>query len=128
MSGREVRLKPLSAVGLAGPVAFPDGFFLIAGGALAALGGSPHDAIAGLAIVGSGVLIYRDDPWGVRAFAIASSKMLWKARFPAGAQQTPMTYRGRDGRQYVVVTAGGRGALGTRYGDHTLAFVLPRGT
>ena len=61
----------------------------------------------------------------LRAFDIASGKVLWKARLPAGAQATPMTYRGRDGRQYVVVTAGGHGALGTRYGDYTLAFALP---
>ncbi|WP_443025441.1 hypothetical protein [Sphingomonas sp. RB3P16] len=51
---------------------------------------------------------------------------MWKARLPAGAQATPMTYRGRDGRQYVVITAGGHGALGTRYGDYTLAYALPR--
>ena len=38
-----------------------------------------------------------------------------------------MTYRGRDGRQYVVITAGGHGALGTRYGDYTMAFALPKG-
>jgi quinoprotein glucose dehydrogenase len=37
-----------------------------------------------------------------------------------------MTYCGRDGRQYAVITAGGHDALGTRYGDYTLAFALPR--
>ncbi len=37
-----------------------------------------------------------------------------------------MTYRGADGRQYVVITAGGHGALGTRYGNYTLAYALPR--
>ena len=37
-----------------------------------------------------------------------------------------MTYVGRDDRQYVVITAGGHGALGTRYGDDTMAFALPR--
>ncbi|WP_157220854.1 membrane-bound PQQ-dependent dehydrogenase, glucose/quinate/shikimate family [Flavisphingomonas formosensis] len=61
----------------------------------------------------------------LRAFDARSGAELWKARLPAGAQATPMTYRGRDGRQYVVITAGGHGALGTRYGDYTLAFALP---
>ena len=62
----------------------------------------------------------------LRAFDMRNGAELWKARLPAGAQATPMTYRGRDGRQYVVITAGGHGALGTRYGDYTLAFALPR--
>lgn len=64
----------------------------------------------------------------LRAFDIRTGAELWKARLPAGAQATPMTYQGRDGRQYVVITAGGHGALGTRYGDYTMAFALPRGT
>ncbi|WP_380783930.1 membrane-bound PQQ-dependent dehydrogenase, glucose/quinate/shikimate family [Sphingomonas sp. R86520] len=62
----------------------------------------------------------------LRAFDLKTGKVVWKARLPAGAQATPMTYRGADGRQYVVITAGGHGALGTRYGDYTLAFALPR--
>lgn len=61
----------------------------------------------------------------LRAYDLATGKVLWKARLPAGAQATPMTYIGRDGRQYVVITAGGHGALGTRYGDYTMAFALP---
>ncbi|KTT71508.1 membrane-bound PQQ-dependent dehydrogenase, glucose/quinate/shikimate family [Sphingomonas sanguinis] len=63
----------------------------------------------------------------LRAYDLKSGKVLWRARLPAGAQATPMTYRGRDGRQYVVITAGGHGALGTRYGDYTMAFALPKG-
>ena len=62
----------------------------------------------------------------LRAFDLLTGRELWKARLPAGAQATPMTYQGRDGRQYVVITAGGHGALGTRYGDYTLAFALPK--
>ncbi len=62
----------------------------------------------------------------LRAFDMRTGKVVWKARLPAGAQATPMTYRGADGRQYVVITAGGHGALGTRYGDYTLAYALPR--
>lgn len=64
----------------------------------------------------------------LRAYDLRSGKVLWRARLPAGAQATPMTYTGRDGRQYVVITAGGHGALGTRYGDYTIAFALPRGS
>lgn len=51
---------------------------------------------------------------------------LWKGRPPAGGQATPMTYRLRpDGRQYVVIAAGGHGRLGTKLGDALVAFALP---
>jgi quinoprotein glucose dehydrogenase len=46
-------------------------------------------------------------------------------RLPAGAQATPMSYE-IEGRQYVVVAAGGHAKLGTTRGDHLLAFVLPK--
>ena len=62
----------------------------------------------------------------IRAFALSNGKEVWKARLPAGGQATPMSYIGSDGRQYVVITAGGHGALGTRYGDYTVAYALPR--
>jgi len=36
-----------------------------------------------------------------------------------------MTYQGRDGKQYVVIAAGGHGRLGTTLGDYVIAFALP---
>jgi quinoprotein glucose dehydrogenase len=37
-----------------------------------------------------------------------------------------MTYRGRDGRQYVVVSAGGHAVDGgPALGDYVVAFALP---
>ncbi|MES3082230.1 hypothetical protein [Sphingomonas faeni] len=62
----------------------------------------------------------------LRTLDLRTGKVVWKARLPAGAQAMPITYRGADGRQYVVIIAGGHGALGTRYGDYTLAYALPR--
>ena len=38
-----------------------------------------------------------------------------------------MSYLGRDGRQYLVVVAGGHGSLGTKLGDDVIAYALPRG-
>jgi quinoprotein glucose dehydrogenase len=35
-----------------------------------------------------------------------------------------MTYR-VDGRQYLVIAAGGHGKPGTKQGDYVLAFTLP---
>lgn len=59
----------------------------------------------------------------IRAYATATGEELWKARLPAGAQATPMTYE-YDGRQYVVIAAGGHGSSGTRLGDYIMAFAV----
>jgi quinoprotein glucose dehydrogenase len=37
-----------------------------------------------------------------------------------------MTYTGKDGRQYVLVVAGGHGSLGTHQGDYVMAYALPK--
>jgi quinoprotein glucose dehydrogenase len=62
----------------------------------------------------------------LRAFDSNNGRELWKARLPASAQATPMTYV-LDGRQYVVIAAGGHGKLGTKQGDAVVAFALPPG-
>ncbi|MGV8861313.1 MAG: glucose/quinate/shikimate family membrane-bound PQQ-dependent dehydrogenase [Pseudomonas sp.] len=61
----------------------------------------------------------------LRAYDVRNGKQLWEGRLPAGAQTTPMTYTGKDGKQYVLVMAGGHGSLGTKQGDYILAFKLP---
>ncbi|RIY00119.1 membrane-bound PQQ-dependent dehydrogenase, glucose/quinate/shikimate family [Aureimonas flava] len=61
----------------------------------------------------------------VRGYDVTTGEELWKARLPAGGQATPMTYRGADGRQYVLVVAGGHGSLGTKRGDSVIAYALP---
>jgi len=65
----------------------------------------------------------------LRAFDIETGRELWKYKLPAGGQATPMTYRaGRNQRQYLVISAGGHGPLGTPRGDYVIAFALPAGT
>jgi quinoprotein glucose dehydrogenase len=62
----------------------------------------------------------------LRAFDLKSGEELWKGRLPAGGQATPMTYRLRpDGKQYVVIAAGGHRYLGTTVGDSLVAYALP---
>jgi quinoprotein glucose dehydrogenase len=61
----------------------------------------------------------------VRGYELASGRELWRARLPAGGQATPMSYQGDDGRQYLLVVAGGHGSLGTLAGDHVIAYALP---
>ena len=63
----------------------------------------------------------------LRAFDVETGHELWKGRLPAGGQATPMTYRvAGDSRQFVVVSAGGHGRLGTTRGDAVVAFAHPR--
>lgn len=63
----------------------------------------------------------------VRAYDETSGRQLWQARLPSGGQATPMSYQGADGRQYVIVVAGGHGTLGTTAGDSVIAYALPKG-
>ena len=58
-----------------------------------------------------------------RAFDKATGKLLWEASLPAAGYATPSTYA-VDGRQYVVIAAGG-GKLGSRSSDTYVAFALP---
>lgn len=61
----------------------------------------------------------------VRAYDVSSGRQLWEARLPAGGQATPMTYTAADGRQFLLVVAGGHGSTRTRAGDSVIAYALP---
>ena len=60
----------------------------------------------------------------LRAFDSETGKQLWEFELPAGGQATPMTYT-LNGKQYVVIAAGGHGKLGTKQGDYVIGFTLP---
>jgi quinoprotein glucose dehydrogenase len=60
----------------------------------------------------------------LRAYDINTGEVLWQTELPAGGQATPSTYMGSDGKQYVVISAGGHGSLGTTLGDSVIAFRL----
>jgi quinoprotein glucose dehydrogenase len=60
----------------------------------------------------------------LRAFDVETGAELWRGRLPAGGQATPMTYT-QNGRQYVVISAGGHGGMGSTRGDYVVAFALP---
>jgi len=62
----------------------------------------------------------------VRGYDVRDGRQLWEARLPAGGQATPMTYLGADGRQYLLVVAGGHGSTGTKPGDYVIAYALPK--
>jgi quinoprotein glucose dehydrogenase len=88
-----------------------------------AVAGTPN---LGGPIITAGGLIFISSAMDnfLRAFDIDTGKELWKAQLPSGSQATPMTYR-ENGKQYVVVAAGGHGKLGTALGDSLVAYTLP---
>ncbi len=67
-----------------------------------------------------------------RAFDAKTGKMLWETKMSASGVAGPMTYIGRDGRQYVVIAAGGPGTAAYRtnpqwgYRQLLVAFAIPR--
>ena len=73
------------------------------------------------------VFVGATDDGRFRAFDARTGKELWTVKLPAAAQATPMTYRGRDGRQYVVITSTGGGFFGNPVTDDSvIAFALPK--
>ena len=60
-----------------------------------------------------------------RAFEKHSGRVLWEYQLPAGGYATPSLYM-IDGRQYVVIAAGGSGKNATKSGDSIIAFALPQ--
>ena len=61
----------------------------------------------------------------VRAYDARDGRELWRRQLPAGGHSNPMTYA-INGRQYLVIAAGGHFGLDTTRGDHLVAFALPR--
>jgi quinoprotein glucose dehydrogenase len=61
----------------------------------------------------------------LRAFNAATGEEVWDGALPVPAQSTPMSYT-VDGRQFVVIAAGGHGAFGTPVSDALVAFALPK--
>jgi quinoprotein glucose dehydrogenase len=84
------------------------------------LAGGPTVTAGGLVFIGASA----DEKF--RAFDIDTGRKLWEVATPASAMATPMTYA-VDGRQYVVVAAGGHIVTGFRnVSDYVVAYALPR--
>ncbi len=81
--------------------------------------GGPIITKGGVAFL-SGTLDYY-----VRGYDLKTGAEIWRDRLPAGGQATPSTYKGADGRQYLVVVAGGHGSTGTKAGDSIIAYAIP---
>jgi quinoprotein glucose dehydrogenase len=76
-------------------------------------------------LTGGGLLFIAATPDGLfRAYDKHSGELLWQANLPAAGFATPISYA-VDGRQYVVVAAGG-GKLGQPSGSSYVAFALEK--
>lgn len=79
--------------------------------------GGPVVTAGGLLIIGA----TRDEK--LRIFNKQNGALLWEYKLPAGGYATPSTYM-LNGKQYIVIAAGGGGKLGTPSGDTYIAFAL----
>jgi quinate dehydrogenase (quinone) len=61
-----------------------------------------------------------------RAFDAETGKLVWETVLDASAHATPMTFMGRNQRQYIVIAATGDGLLQSPPGRRIVAFALPR--
>jgi len=114
-TGRTIWDRPFGSARRNGPWGIPSGLpFEI---------GTPNN---GGAVVTAGGLIFisaaTDDV--MRAIDLKTGKTLWIDKLPAGGQATPMTYE-VNGRQYVVIMAGGHHFMETPIGDELIAYALP---
>jgi glucose dehydrogenase len=81
--------------------------------------GGPMVTAGGLLFIGA-----TDFDRKFRAFDKATGKLLWETTLPFGGNATPATYE-IEGRQYVVIAAGGGKDLKAPSGGVYVAFALP---
>ena len=81
--------------------------------------GGPLATSGGLVFIGAAMDDY------LRAFDAKTGAELWTGRLPATGNSTPTTYEWQ-GRQYVVIAAGGHSETGSPANDALVAFALPR--
>jgi quinoprotein glucose dehydrogenase len=80
--------------------------------------GGPLATAGGLIFIGASF-----DP-AIRAFDIESGRELWRGELPASARSTPMTFRAANGKQYVVIAAGGHNPEFGKLDNAIVAFEL----
>jgi quinoprotein glucose dehydrogenase len=59
------------------------------------------------------------------AYDVRNGKLLWQTQLPTGSYTVPMTYKGKNGKQYVLAVATGGSFYDTTAGDSVIAYSLP---
>ncbi len=80
--------------------------------------GGPLATASGLVFIGAALDDY------LRAFDAKTGAELWTGRLPSAGIATPTSYLWQ-GRQFVLIAAGGHGEAGAPAGDTLVAFALP---
>ncbi|MBS1737153.1 MAG: PQQ-binding-like beta-propeller repeat protein [Bacteroidetes bacterium] len=78
----------------------------------------------GIVTAGGLIFIGASQDEKFRAIDKKTGETLWEYQLPAGGYATPATYE-INGKQYVVIAAGGGGRQRTKAGDYYIAFALP---
>jgi glucose dehydrogenase len=78
-----------------------------------------------IATAGGLVFIGATNDSRFRAFDSATGAELWVTKLEASGHATPITYLGRNGKQYVAIAAGGGGFFSPSGSDTLAAFALP---
>lgn len=81
-----------------------------------------------IATAGGLVFIGATNDSRFRAFESATGRLLWEQPIDANGHTIPITYQGKDGKQYVAIMAGGGGGyFGGTPSDSVVAFALGEG-
>lgn len=78
----------------------------------------------GIVTAGGLIFIGASQDEKFRAIDKNTGETVWEYQLPAGGYATPATYE-VNGKQYVVIAAGGGGRQRTKAGDYYIAFALP---
>lgn len=77
-------------------------------------------------MTGSGLVFIAATPDGmIRALDEQTGAIVWQHPLPYPGVATPMSFQASDGRQFVVIAAGGSILLQSPIGDALVAFALP---
>jgi quinoprotein glucose dehydrogenase len=86
--------------------------------------GAPN--LGGSLVTASGLVFIGGSPDGMfHALDLQTGDTLWERALPFPGIATPMSFQATDGRQFVVIAAGGSILLQSPLGDALVAFALP---
>jgi alcohol dehydrogenase (cytochrome c) len=84
---------------------------------------TPQPMIGGILATAGGVVFAGEANGSFKAYDAANGKVLWQFQAGAGVNAPPSSYT-VDGKQYVVVGAGGNVQIDSKRGDSIIAFTL----
>jgi PQQ-dependent dehydrogenase (methanol/ethanol family) len=84
---------------------------------------TPQPMIGGILATSGGLVFTGEGNGSFKAYDSANGKVLWEFQAGAGVNAPPSSYT-VDGKQYIVVGAGGNGKIDSRPGDAIIAFTV----